>query len=75
MNNSDLQIAYETWVGFRPKGDKACCRHGHFSMVSRYAAGEPKPDEWVCDRELAWRRYVRLRDDNPDWPFLKSFDN
>lgn len=32
-----------------------------------------KPDHMVCEREMAWRRYVRLRDGNPDFPFNNNF--
>lgn len=44
---------------------EACCFEPHFD---RYT-GRALPDVMVCRRERLWRRYVRIRDSNPDFPY------
>lgn len=38
-----------------------CCTVGHFTTDAS-GAMVPVPDEKVCARERAWRKYTRLRD-------------
>lgn len=40
-----------------PRFDGQCCRYEHVD-----SDGIPLPDEKVCERERAWRNYVRARD-------------
>lgn len=56
-----LQRRYREWRAWDP-GDRVCCRQEHeYSKFSH----SPKPDNDVCEREKAWREYVRERDGNP----------
>jgi len=48
-----LQSLYEAWANADPK--KCYCTH--FDMMT----GAPKPDDKVCEREIAWRRYCEDR--------------
>lgn len=50
-----------------------CCRGSHEYYNSQKSQIMFKPDHMVCEREKAWRRYVRLRDNNPDFPFNNTF--
>lgn len=61
-----LMQAYDEWRALMPAGN--CCGNYHFT---RGADGylTPKTDEAVCKREVAWRRYVRLREGKSNWPF------
>ena len=38
--------------------------HNRYSngMTQNFIVATPKPDSKVCEREIAWRKYVRLRD-------------
>lgn len=60
-----VQKAFRRWQEFRPKEGGSCCGNSHFIMIedgSRYFKEVPKPDANVCNRERAWRDYVRVRD-------------
>ncbi len=61
--NYSLQIAYEKWRQHQPPNMAftACCFKDHTG----------KPDEEVCAREKSWREYVRIRDENPQFPFTE----
>lgn len=50
-----------------------CCKGSHEYYSTHKSQIMFKPDHMVCDREKAWRRYVRLRDNNPDFPFNNNF--
>lgn len=50
-----------------------CCKGSHEYYNTQKNQVVYKPDHMVCDREMAWRRYVRLRDNNPDFPFNTNF--
>lgn len=50
-----------------------CCKASHEYYNSQKSQITFKPDHMVCDRERAWRRYVRLRDNNPEFPFNNTF--
>lgn len=50
-----------------------CCKASHEYFNSQKNSISFKPDHMVCDRERAWRRYVRIRDNNPDFPFNNTF--
>jgi hypothetical protein len=52
---NDLIKAAREWQSFDPETNCVCPTH--FNM-----AGDPLPDDSVCDRERAWRRYVKVRD-------------
>ncbi len=47
--------------------DGACCEDSHFKAVQTESTGVyhsvAKTDAEVCPRERAWRKYIRLRDD------------
>jgi hypothetical protein len=63
-----IKEALLLWMKAMPQSGENCCVGGHF-----YLSGftwEPKPDEKICEREYRWRQYVRLRDENPSWPFF-----
>lgn len=64
---NELAKAYAAWklTPVRFNGD--CCIGSHFALGDD---GElnPKMDEDVCVRERAWRKCVRLRDDNFKFP-------
>jgi hypothetical protein len=63
-----LKEAYEFWQRWREDNMGSCCHAGHFSYsgVKRWI---PRPDKDVCAREKAWRMVVRIRDNQPNWPF------
>jgi len=50
-----------------------CCKGAHEYYNNEKSQIIFKPDHLVCDRERAWRRYVRIRDNNPDFPFNNTF--
>lgn len=52
---TDLIKAVREWQSFNP--DVNCTCGSHFNL-----SGEPLADGFVCDRERAWRRYVKIRD-------------
>lgn len=56
---SPLGLAYRRWSYFQPFDNGNCCSSSH------YRDDRPMLDEHVCERERAWRDYVRLRDHNP----------
>lgn len=64
-------LAMETWQRLQPRDGAKCCQVQH-NFGTPSGLGDPKPDDRVCPRELAWRFYVRARDQNPGWPFLKQ---
>ena len=47
--------AFKEWQLFNPDIDCTCATHYNLS-------GNPLPDELVCGREVAWRNYVKVRD-------------
>lgn len=67
-----LREAFYEWqkqgFGFR---DNCCARSHHY--MDELGRWLPKADDQVCPREKAWREYVRLRDENPDYPFNTVF--
>ena len=63
-----LLEAYEAWIRWRPEDREPCCSAGHFHNTGM-KRWDPKPDAKVCERELAWRRVVRIRDGDLKWPF------
>ena len=49
----------------------SCCGGNHVDVNNQWLS-----DAEVCDRERAWRCYVRLRDGNPRFPYeVKSLDH
>ena len=58
------------WQSLKPLNG-SCCAPGHFDK--RGDRWMHRKDEYVCPRELAWRKYVRVRDNDPTWP-SRSFD-
>jgi len=60
--------AMRIWQKLLSIDDEACCKNSHEYYIDKNKAA-PKPDPLVCERELAWRNYVRIRDKNPDFPF------
>lgn len=53
---TDKTGALKTFVE-RARFGGNCCAENHFSPDKG-----PLPDNMVCQRELAWRKYVRIRD-------------
>lgn len=61
-----VRKAYLHWVAEHPETSKRCCDRSHFSIPS----WDPLPDDMVCERERAWRQYVRARDGVESYPFV-----
>jgi hypothetical protein len=57
----DVMTAYLNWQNAMPLPGESCCKIDHF------IDGVALPDNKVCQRERLWRRYVRLRDSDPNW--------
>jgi hypothetical protein len=53
--------------------DEVCCHQSHEYYNSDKKMIVPKCDERVCERERAWRNYVRVRDNDPNFPFNKEW--
>lgn len=79
-----VQQAMRLWQSLQPttiiKVEKfyedapgTCCKASHEYYNAQKSQIMFKPDHLVCDRERAWRRYVRLRDNNPNFPFSNNF--
>jgi hypothetical protein len=66
-----LQQAIKQWQEQLDDWDSTCCNNSH-DYLSDFGLLVAKPDDKVCSRELAWRQYVRIRDDNPNFPFNKE---
>jgi hypothetical protein len=52
---TNLMKAAREWQSFDP--DVNCTCGTHYNIK-----GLPLDDKYVCDRERAWRRYVKIRD-------------
>ncbi len=65
MRNWQRTVTFESEV---------CCRQSHEYYNSTKKCIISKPDHMVCERELAWREYVRTRDNNPDFPFDRNHE-
>lgn len=63
--------AMKIWQKLLFEDEEACCNKAHEYYTNKNEV-VPKPDDMVCERELAWRTYVRLRDNNPHFPFNKN---
>lgn len=64
-----LRRLFLEWLALRPDDEKKpCCQGYHFTTREYW---DPLPDSVVCDREKAWRAYVRVRDGNQDYPFRR----
>lgn len=63
-----VQEAYFMWRRHLEGKGYICCSKSHCYFDDRDGF-VPKADEDVCERERAWRIYVRLRDNNPNFPF------
>lgn len=66
--------AMRKWQNTITFEDEACCANSHEFYNSALKV-IPKPDEFVCERERAWREYVRIRDNNPRFPFDVNFNS
>lgn len=64
---SPVRKAFLRWVALRPDPGKKCCEPPHYTLPG----WEPLHDDFVCERERAWRDYVRLRDRNKEYPFRR----
>lgn len=66
-----LRIAYNQWRVWQPdtvRGHGAvCCFNEHFISKAFSEVLIPIDDNLVCKRELAWRHYVRRRDNDPSY--------
>lgn len=69
-SRSGVKEAFHDWAKLQPIDGGACCIYSHFSENGHDK--RPKPDDLVCRREQAWRKYVRLRDGDPMWPFTNK---
>lgn len=67
-----LREAYEQWQNQIDDEYSVCCNYPHHFVddVGRLVS---RPDTQVCRREQAWRVYVRVRDNNPNFPFNEKF--
>lgn len=67
----EVYQAYLRWVEAGPECE--CDTHGHYYRVKVEGRSKklgkydliPRPDNEVCERERAWRAYVRLRGEAP----------
>lgn len=65
-----VRNAYVRWKNLDRFDDLGrCCGTPHLD-----SRGQWKSDEHVCDRERAWRCYVRLRDANPKFPYFVKIE-
>jgi len=66
-----LRALYNEWRIYQPDSrygrDATCCHRDHWVKKSFSSKTVPLDDDLVCDRELAWRKYVRYRDRNPSF--------
>ena len=64
---AEVTQALNLWIDTRQrlKDDGKCCFREHTDL-----SGKCLPDDFVCESELKWRRYVRLRDNNPEFPWI-----
>jgi hypothetical protein len=67
-----LRQAYKEWVKTFPVSGGSCCFKMHTYVHPVTFVIKPKDDEDVCARELAWRNYVRIRDNNSLFPFNRN---
>jgi len=65
--------AMKYWQSLRLYSNESCCTSSHEYYNREKNLLVPKPDGSVCDRELAWRQYVRIRDNDPNFPFNKQW--
>jgi hypothetical protein len=55
----EYRLAYVVWSSITPDN---CRCSSHWTQGSHEENPEPKPDDTVCMREQAWRRYTQVRD-------------
>jgi len=67
-----LKEAIEQWQNQIDHYRDNCCNQSHFNN-DEIGNLTPKPDSEVCKREQAWRTYVRIRDNNPTFPFGRKW--
>lgn len=62
--------AMRVWQSHRTHeiDNENCCIYSH-EYIDKNNRLVPKADHLVCEREIAWRTYVRIRDNNPNFPF------
>lgn len=65
--------AMQAWQSLRSYEveNENCCIYAH-EYIDKNNRAVPKADHAVCERELAWRTYVRIRDCNPSFPFTNK---
>lgn len=63
-----VREAYLKWQKELSGWSSNCCQKSHHFIDERGCITW-KSDQDVCRREQAWREYVRLRDENPNFPF------
>ena len=63
-----LTEAFKVWTRLQPEEGTSCCAY-HHSVINQHGSVTHLPDHKVCEREQAWRVYVRIRDNNPYYPF------
>ena len=59
-NMGSLREKYLVWMSLPSCEDRRCIH----ATLTKW-----RPDELVCDKELAWREVVRERDGDPEFPF------
>lgn len=64
--------AMKYWQSLNTFEEESCCASAH-EYFDKHSKLVPKPDHMVCDRELAWRQYVRIRDNDPNFPFNRKW--
>lgn len=67
-----VKEAMRIWQSLITFDDESCCNSSH-EYYDKNSKLSPKQDHLVCDREMAWRRYVRLRDNDPHFPFNRKW--
>jgi len=67
-----VREAYIKWQNTLNKWTRTCCNQQH-EYINNLGLLMPKEDDQVCERERAWRQYVRLRDESPNFPFETIF--
>lgn len=76
LREGALRAAWKRFCDAQPKKGESCCFQGrHESFQSSARDDMPfytiEPDEQVCERERAWRQYVRIRDNNPYYAIME----
>lgn len=66
MNNQEMNVseAFTKWASYSQEPCR-CSKHANSKFEVDGFMVRPAPDDQVCEREKAWRRYVEIRDNRP----------